>query len=524
MPKNDNANLAGMDRYVFRDGSLSPPNADSLKGVRKSLMSQNVSSSRRDFMRNAALASGAIVTNPIDAARATVSVSTAQQPNILMICADQLRADFIGANQENPSVQTPNIDALAQRGTNFRQAVCNQPLCSPSRASFLTSRYAMETNVWKLEVELNHSLPTIATTLRHDGYQAAFIGKWHVSANITPDNKPQRGWIPPGPSRAGFDDHWEGANIPELVSHPYEGNYWDNDGQNIGFKNQYRVDFIADRAVRFIETRSEKPWLLFLSQLEPHQQNDIDEFVPPKRYADTYSDPFIPMDLRDLPGNWRSHLPGYYGCVQAIDDCVGKVVHALDKTGQLNNTVIVFFSDHGCTFRTRLGEYKRSPHESSLRVPFIMAGPGFDRSQTVEQLVSLLDLTPTLLDGAGVEIPSSMKGRSLKPLVSEATVRKSWDCTAYIQLSQAVCGRAIRTKDWLYAAYDPSVPGGNAPFSRHYTDFALYSLTRDPYQKVNLLGRPEYRESCNKLREQLTALIVANGEPEPKIEQVLFYA
>jgi arylsulfatase A-like enzyme len=427
-------------------------------------------------------------------------------------------------NRGNSSVQTPNIDALAQRGTNFRQAVCNQPLCSPSRASFLTSRYATETGVWKLELELNHSLPTIATTLRQGGYETAFIGKWHVAANFTLDNKPQLGWIPPGPSRGGFDDHWEGSNIPELVSYPYEGSYWDNEGKNIGFKNQYRVDFLTDRAVRYIKGRHDKPWLLFLSQLEPHHQNNVDQFVPPNRYIDSYKNPFVPQDLRDLPGNWGSHLPGYYGCVQAIDDCVGKLIAALNETGQLDNTIVVFFSDHGCTFRTRLGEYKRSPHDSSLRVPLIVAGPGFDQSQIVDELVSLLDLTPTLIDGAGVDVPLSMKGRSLKPLVSEAAVRKSWDCTAYIQLSQAICGRAIRTKEWIYAAYDPSVPEGNAPFSKNYTDFALYSLTGDPYQKVNLIGRPEYKKICNTLRKNLIALIVANGEPEPTINPALFYA
>lgn len=125
------------------------------------------------------------------------------------------------------------------------------------------------------------------------------------------------GWVPPGPERGGFDDLWEGANVLEIVSYPYQGNYWNNDGKNIGFKDEYRVDFLTGRAVSFIEKAHDKPWLLFLSQLEPHHQNDVDQFVPPERYATTYEDPHVPQDLRNLPGNWRSHLPGYYGCVQA---------------------------------------------------------------------------------------------------------------------------------------------------------------------------------------------------------------
>jgi arylsulfatase A-like enzyme len=486
----------------------------------------NERTSRRDFLRDAAFTTGAIMAAGATEASAAVpeSGTPTQRPNVLMICADQFRADFVGANGENPSAKTPHIDALAERGTNYRQAVCNQPLCSPSRASFLTGVYATEAKVWKLGLELDHSLPTIATVLKKDGYTTAFVGKWHVSADKDSKGNNQKGWIPPGPSRGGFDDLWEGANILELVSHPYEGNYWDNAGTNIGFKDEYRVDFMTDRGVRFLEQKHDKPWFLFISQLEPHHQNDIDQFVPPTRYAKTYEDAFVPHDLRPLPGNWRSHLPGYYGDVQAIDDCVGRLVETLEKTGQLNNTVIVFFSDHGCTFRTRLGEYKRSPHESSLRVPFIVAGPGFDRATVVNEVVSLIDLAPTLLDGAGATVPASMRGKSLKPLANDPASRRAWNSSVYVQISSSICGRAIRTKEWTYCAYDPTIPHGGAELSRNYTDFALYSLTGDPYEQVNLVGRPEYREICDRLREELKQMIVANGEPEPTITPMLLYA
>lgn len=489
-------------------------------------MKKTSSYSRRSFLRNATLASGAVVSGaavPASAAH-TESPSPANRPNVLMICADQFRADFIAANRENPSAKTPNIDALAERGTNYRQATCNQPLCSPSRASFLTGMMATKTKVWKLGIELDHSLPTIASVLGKEGYTTAFMGKWHVSANTDAAGKPQKGWIPPGPSRGGFNDLWEGANVLELVSHPYEGNYWNNAGNNIGFKDEYRVDFITGRAVDFLQRKHEKPWLLFVSQLEPHHQNDVDQFVPPKRYADKYNDPFVPYDLRNLPGNWNSHLPGYYGCVQAIDDCVGKLVDTLRTTGQLENTVIVFFSDHGCTFRTRLGEYKRSPHESSLRVPLIIAGPGFDQAKVVEEVVSLIDLAPTLLDGAGVEPPAIMQGKSLKPLVGDPVARKEWNSSVYVQISSSICGRAIRNKEWTYCAYDPSIAHGNAEASRSYTDFALYSLAGDPYEQVNLVGRPEYAHICDQLRNELKQRIVANGEPEPTITPMHFYA
>ena len=511
---------------------------------------------RRDFLRNAALASGAMAAAGSSTAEAASAFDTASasaaRPNVLMICADQFRADFIGASHENPSVKTPHLDALAARGVNFRQCITNQPLCSPSRASFMTGRYATEVGLWKLGLELDHSLPTIATEFRKNGYTTNFMGKWHVSKTELGDGKKQLGWIPPGPSRGGFDDLWEGANVPEIVSHPYEGSYWDNDGKDIGFKDEYRVDFIANRGVEFIERKHDKPWLLFLSQLEPHHQNDIDAFVPPRRYADNfpwrlyrsqlaaaqqndvdalvhsdrpdYADPYIPKDLRNLPGNWRSRIPGYYGCVQAIDDCVGSLVAALEKTGQLDNTIIVFFSDHGCTFRTRLGEYKRSPHDSSLRVPFVIAGPGFDRSAVIDEVVSLLDLTPTLLDGAGIQPPPSMRGKPLKPLAQDPKTRGAWDSTAYFQISQSICGRGIRTRDWCYCAFDPTVKGGNAEFGKQYQDFALYCIASDPAELVNLVGREEYRHIADQLREELQKRIVAAGEPETAITPIHYYA
>ncbi|MEO6923661.1 MAG: sulfatase-like hydrolase/transferase [Bryocella sp.] len=467
------------------------------------------------------MASGALMGG---AASAETPVAT-RRPNILMICADQFRADFVGANHANPSVITPHLDALAARGTNFAETVSNQPLCSPSRASFMTGVTATKTGVWKLGLELDHSLPTVATECKKAGYTTAFIGKWHIAATGEGDGPDKgRGWVEPGPRRAGFDDLWEGANVLELVSHPYEGNYWDNSGKNIGYKDIYRVDFITDRGVQFIKQQHDKPWFLFLSQLEPHHQNDVDEFVPPKRYEQTYPNSFVPADLRRLPGNWPSHLPGYYGCVQAIDDCVGKLVDTLRETGQLENTVVVFFSDHGCTFRTRLGEYKRSPHESSLRVPLVVAGPGFDQAMVVKELVSLLDLTPTLLDAAGVMAPASMQGKSLKPLASSADARKAWDSTAYVQISSSICGRAIRTKDWTYCCYDPTQEHGNAEFGGEYSDFALYSLSADPEQLVNLVGRPEYKKVCNTLREELKKRIVANGEPPIDIKPIHLYA
>lgn len=480
----------------------------------------SLNGSRREFLRTAALASGTLIA--ADPRAAAGAIVPSRHPNVLMICSDQFRADFVGANGQNPSVKTPNLDALAARGTNFNHCVCNQPLCSPSRASFLSGMYANRTGVFKLGLEPDHSIPSVATLLKSTGYSTHFIGKWHVSGPQAPGAKEPLGWIAPGPSRWGFDT-WEGANVLEIASHPTQGSYWDNSGNNIGFKDRYRADFLTDRAVQFLEKPHNEPWFLFLSQLEPHQQNDVDDMVPPERYAGKYDNAFVPQDLRDLPGNWNSRIKGYYGCVQAIDDCVGRVVDALQKTGQLDNTLIVFFSDHGCTFRTRLGEYKRSPHDAAIRVPLIFAGPGFNHSSTLNEIVSLIDLAPTLLDTCGAVVPGSMQGKTLRALPTDSKAREAWDSTAYIQISASIVGRAVRTREWVFCAYNAEGdPNGDA-VSTEYLDFCMYQTGADPYQKVNLVGRPEYADEAAALRAKLKELITRNGEPEPIMKVQKYY-
>jgi arylsulfatase A-like enzyme len=132
-----------------------------------------------------------------------------------------------------------------------------------------------------------------------------------------------------------------------------------------------------------------------------HHQNDSDTYDPPKEYAHRYPNPFIPQDLRALPGSWPSQLSDYCACVARIDDAVATIRQTLAETGLDRNTILVFMSDHGCHFKTRNTEYKRSPHESSIHIPLIVEGPGFNRSLEIPELVSQVDLAPALLEAGG---------------------------------------------------------------------------------------------------------------------------
>src|SRR5262249_45044846 len=164
-----------------------------------------------------------------------------------------------------------------------------------------------------------------------------------------------------------------------------------------------------------------------------HHQNDSDTYDPPKEFAKRYPNPFVPHDLRSLPGSWPSQLSDYFACVAKMDETVGTIRRTLEETGHARNTILAFLSDHACHFRTPNAEYKRSPHESSIHIPLIMEGPGFNRGLRIPELVSQVDLAPTLIDAAGLTVPASMQGRSMLPLFDER--RNKWRNEVYFELS-----------------------------------------------------------------------------------------
>jgi len=464
----------------------------------------------------AATVAAAAQTGPGDANGA----ASKRKPNIVIYHSDQFRWDFVGANGLNSSTNTPNLDALAGGGTNFNYAVTNQPVCAPSRSVLITGKYATQTGVWRNGLGLREDLPTLATELRKAGYTANYIGKWHMAPGTAAEGG-GRGAVKEE-HRGGFLDLWEASNALEFSTHPYEGTIWDRDNNPITFKDEYRVEFLTDRAEKFLRQKQEKPFLLMISQLEPHQQNDLGRMVGPKGSADRFIDAFVPADLRAFPGDWHKQLPDYYGACEAIDASVGRLRKVLDEEGLAENTIFVFMSDHGCHFMTRNQEYKRSTHNSSLRVPLLIDGPGFETARQIQEVVGIVDIAPTLLNAAGVAIPDSMQGKSFFPLLHDAKARAVWPNKQLVQISESMTGRAIRTKDWTYCVADPTGVT-NESASTNYHEYQLYDQRNDPHELVNLMGRKEYREKSDELREELKRLMVAAGEAEPEIAPAKLY-
>lgn len=493
-------------------------------------MTASDQSSRRTFLKQTLMAAAA---SPLLGAVAEAGQS-ANRPNILLVISDQYRWDFIHAHGQNPTDFTPNLDAMVRRGTTFEHAYTNQPLCSPARSCLFTGQYATTTGIWKLtgpRIGLRPDAVTLGTLLSGAGYSTNYIGKWHL---MEVNNKDDLGYVPPE-KRCGFNGLWQASNVLELTSHPYHGTMWDNDGTPMTFNGIYRVDYLTDLAVSFLRQKQDKPFFLVLSQLEPHQQNDLNGFAPPKGYAEKFSNPFAPPDVRPFPGDWPFQLANYYGDCKSIDESMGKIFQTLREQNLEDNTIVIFLSDHGCHFRTRNTEYKRSPHDSSIRIPLIIQGPGFNSGRKISELVSLVDIAPTLLDILGLEIPSAIQGHSFLPLINDPNASAAWRNEIFIQTSESEIARALRTPEWTYVALAPDANPHTTGGSMTYRDYQLYNNTTDPAQLVNLAGRDDpprllhygggrsMRKITEDLRNRLLARMEEAGEPRPEISRWDFY-
>lgn len=437
-------------------------------------------------------------------------MTTRDQPNVLLVLTDQQRWDTVGA-YGNPMDLTPTLDSLASRGTRLERAITPQPTCGPGKASILTGQYASEVDVWRGSRPLANER-TLGHYFADAGYDVGFVGTWHVAGTFDEPVPPEK--------RGGFDDFWVGADVPEFTTHPTEGKLYDENGDPVEF-DEYRADAFTGFAEDAIAAL-EEPFFLVVSYLEPHDQNDMWTFVAPDGYAERHAErPYIPSDLRDRPGNWYEELPDYYGMCERLDECVARLLTTLKAEADADNTVFGYTSEHGCHFHTRPGEYKRTCHESAVRVPAIFAGPGFDGRRTVEQVRSLIDLAPTLLDAVDLPTPDGMHGESFLPLVQEDILDE--DGEAFIQISEAEIGRAIRTDRWKYAVAAPSEDGWRGgsgdPDSDVYLERYLYDLQRDPEESVNLVGRHDFRDVADNLRERLLSYIQSVEGQTPEIRR-----
>ena len=432
-----------------------------------------------------------------------------KQKNVIVFFTDQQRYDTTGVHG-NPSGLTPNFDAMAMDGTHADLAFTPQPVCGPARGVLQTGKYATCVGTYKNAVVLPKEHKTMAHYFNEAGYQTAYIGKWHLGSTRHAVPKEERG---------GYQ-YWLGANALEATSTAYDTLVYDGEDNPVHLPG-YRADALTDAAIRYVDSHKgeEKPFFLFLSFLEPHFQNSNDSFPAPDVDRNTPA-AYMPPDLGALPGTAWQHLGGYYGMVRRLDQALGRIRDALKSMNLTEDTILLFTTDHGCHFKTRNGEYKRSCHESSIRIPMAFYGGPFTGGGRLHEMVSLVDVAPTLLDACGLEIPKDMQGRSVMPLLHGNPSDAEWPEEVFVQISETQVGRAVRTKRWKYSveAFDKHPTKDSC--SGEYTETFLYDLEHDPYELDNLITSKAHEEVCHIMACRLKKCMVQAGEKEPVIHFV----
>jgi arylsulfatase A-like enzyme len=444
-----------------------------------------------------------------------------KKPNILFIFSDQQRWDTVSC-YESPLIanHTPNLDKMAREGVLFKYSFTCQPVCGPARSCLQTGKFATETGCFRNAIALPANETTIAHRLAAVGYEVGYLGKWHLASTYGVAGKEDIdfGTKPTPPEyRGGYKDFWLASDILECTSHSYDGYMFDGNMQKRQFPpGRYRADAQTDWALEYLRTRKgDNPFLLFLSYIEPHHQNDHNHFEGPSGSKERFKNYKIPGDLTGTQGDWEKELADYLGCCGSLDDNVGRILNELEKPGMANNTLVIYTSDHACHFKTRNSEYKRSCHDNAIRTPLIIRGPDFLGGKVVNELVSLIDLPKTILKAGGARLPSDLRGRPLQELMKGNA--KDWPQDVFVQISESQVGRALRTKKWKYSVRAPEKDGTKCPDSDCYVEDFLYDLENDPHERNNLVSDPALKSIRAELADRLKKRMLSAGEKEPEI-------
>lgn len=426
--------------------------------------------------------------------------------NILFIFSDQQRWDTMGIYGQELNV-TPNLDKLAKEGTVFDNAFTCQPVCGPARASLQTGLYSTKTGVFVNAIALPTNITTISKLLSNNGYQTAYVGKWHLATNGLGGKGSIEDYIfnpIPEEKRGGYKDYWVVSDVLELTSDGFKGYLFDKDMNKVEFE-KYRVDAITDYALDFLDKKdNSKPFFLFVSYIEPHHQNNKNKYEGPKYSKDKFGNCKIPKDIEQLGfGDSKENYPDYLGACHSIDNNFGRIVNKLKEQNILDDTVIIYTSDHGSHFKTRnknlpkdgRDDYKRSPEDASIHIPLIINGDSFSIGKRENKFVSLIDLPPTILKIAGIE-NNNMDGKAIQDIILDS----NHENIVFLQISESFVGRAIRTEHYSYCIYAPDKNPFIDKDSDYYKSHSLYDLKKDPFQLNNLVNNIHYKDVMDILK------------------------
>ena len=453
-------------------------------------------------------------------------------PNILWICTDQQRWDTLNC-YGNPYVTTPHIDRLAASGVRFDNAFCQSPVCTPSRASFLTGRYPRTTRCRQNGQHIPADEVLVTRLLAEAGYVGGLSGKLHLSPahpSVTThreqridDGYTEFYWShTPLPSAnlttapGGAASPWSGDDYTPWLRErgaaysrqAVAGSPW---VQTSVPAPQHQTTWCAEMAIDFLQRRAgdDQPWFFSVNPFDPHHA-----FDPPAEYLQPYLDRLEEIPLPDYPPGELAGKPifqrqdhqggynnpalypfarmnetdhrmvraAYWAMIDLIDAQVGRMLDALESSGQRENTIVIFMSDHGEMLGDH-GVYLKGPHfyDAAIHVPLIVAGPGIPAGRVSSALVEFTDLAPTLLDAAGLPRHPGMQGRSLWPLLTGAAPLDSFRGDVYCEYYNALSGHTdpqaqatcVRTERHKLAVYHGLGTG------------ELYDLAADSGERVN---------------------------------------
>jgi arylsulfatase A-like enzyme len=455
------------------------------------------------------------------------------KPNIILFLSDQQRFDSLGCNGQTLDV-TPRLDRFAaEDARNYTRAYTPQPVCGPARSCIQTGHYASDTGCFRNNISLPEDIPTLARRLTAEGYEVGYVGKWHLGIDNEIASMKEEGCPPtPRPRRGGYDGYWRGVDLLEMTSHGYGGFVYDENNEPVHFSH-YRADAITDFALEFLEKRDTgKPFFLMVSTLEPHHQNDRDSYEAPDGYRERFTAYTPPADLPAGKGNWERYYPDYLGCCHSLDENFGRLIDALKAADLYEDSLLIYTSDHGCHFRTRLDEctengyddYKRNPYEAAAHIPLLIKGPGFAPGSSEDRPVSLIDLPSSILAAATGTVPEGLCGRNLADFtVPEGDVSTPAELAAqgvYMEISESYVGRALVTERWKYVIYDPEAHPWNDRYGTCYRERYLFDLQTDPDERINLADDPAHADIRAALRQALILKAADAGEV-PEISTAL---
>ena len=462
---------------------------------------------RRDFLKTTAAAGAAA---PLAmGGKAGAGAQGDRPPNLVFVFSDQMRGMDMNC-AGNAQVHTPNMDRLAGQGTRLTHCYANAPVCTPCRGMLLTGNYPLTNKVLGNDLPIPEDAVSIGDRLQNAGYRTGYVGKWHL------DGVPRDRFTPPGPRRQGFE-YWAAWNC----SHNYKNAFVFRDEPEPIALDKFEPEAQTDYTLDFLEADDDRPFAMFLSWGPPHDPY----FMVPERYMAQYDpdaielrpnvpedadpdNPERPINPRDRELGIKGMLAAYYAHITALDEQLGRIMDKLEETGQADNTIVIYTSDHGDMLWSQGMTKKQQPWEESVNIPFLIRWPGHIAAGTVsDMLFSVADMAPTLEGLMGIQQDPPMEGRDLSRALLGGDVETP-DSVFLVNLvtsDEAITQgltewRGIRTARHTYARY------------RDGTPWVLYDNEADPYQLHNLAQSPGHAELLEECEAKLQDWLDRTGD------------